>query len=378
LQGDVLGIGWRVNKMEPLTIEIKPLTPIWTGDANRECKTLKESGIIGSLRWWYEAILRGMGIYACGPTTNDRCTYEKSDKKSVCLACQLFGCTGLSRKFKLEIIKGKCHGNFGNVKINKGSRNHRGWMIPTSLNDNIVLRITPFRDNGFNDFEVTSLVYLFKFIEKYGAIGSKTAYGQGIFKITEIDSANILPFDQWRDTLKKMQKKNSKNNVGTAIDKFISAEVYIERSSTTKNSWWDDIPLDYSNFSIASNPQFIPSSPAIRYYLRSLLRNNRTFGVDWKKLQSERHNLMGVIGRNSRGSRIFVSHLYHEDPDDDWKMRIFGFLDEKGNRIEQRIRSYITDEPKLKGLIETALSLKVNHVNIQISWETLFEKLEGE
>ena len=47
--------------MKSMSIKIKTLTPIWTGGVNGECDILHETGIIGSMRWWYEAIVRGMG-----------------------------------------------------------------------------------------------------------------------------------------------------------------------------------------------------------------------------------------------------------------------------------------------------------------------------
>ncbi|HHF52316.1 MAG TPA: type III-B CRISPR module RAMP protein Cmr1, partial [Candidatus Aminicenantes bacterium] len=40
-------------------MKIKTLTPIWTGGVGGRCDRLHETGIIGSLRWWYEAIVRG-------------------------------------------------------------------------------------------------------------------------------------------------------------------------------------------------------------------------------------------------------------------------------------------------------------------------------
>ncbi|NLJ48586.1 MAG: type III-B CRISPR module RAMP protein Cmr1 [Candidatus Atribacteria bacterium] len=105
--------------MEEFSVTIKALTPIWTGDADKKCSTLRETGIIGSLRWWYEALVRGLGGCACDPTEeNLRCKLEhdkfykalKSGKtisealnEQICPTCQLFGCTGWSRKFKLEV-----------------------------------------------------------------------------------------------------------------------------------------------------------------------------------------------------------------------------------------------------------------------------------
>ena len=83
--------------MEKFAVKIKPLTPIWTGGAERSSTTLRETGIIGSLRWWYEALIRGLGGDACDPT-DTKCNMENH-----CVACELFGCTGWGRKFRLEI-----------------------------------------------------------------------------------------------------------------------------------------------------------------------------------------------------------------------------------------------------------------------------------
>jgi len=62
--------------MDPLTIELKTLTPLWTGGVDKTCDRLHETGLIGSLRWWYEALVRGLGGYACDPTSEGRCEYN--------------------------------------------------------------------------------------------------------------------------------------------------------------------------------------------------------------------------------------------------------------------------------------------------------------
>jgi len=99
--------------MKPLEIKLKTLTPIWTsGIDSKECDRLHETGIIGSLRWWYEALIRRLGGKACDPTDS------KCDGEDHCAACELFGCTGWSRKFKLQIID--VNGILvDNIKINK-------------------------------------------------------------------------------------------------------------------------------------------------------------------------------------------------------------------------------------------------------------------
>ena len=70
--------------MIPNELKIKTLTPIWTGGVEGKCDRLHETGIIGSMRWWYEAIVRGLGGYACDPTGEGRCELtgkERTDEE---------------------------------------------------------------------------------------------------------------------------------------------------------------------------------------------------------------------------------------------------------------------------------------------------------
>jgi len=122
-------------------LRIKTLTPIWTGNANKEITTLRETGIIGSLRWWYEALVRGLGGSACDPT-NTKC-----DGKNHCAACELFGCTGWARKFRLEVEK---------------------------EDDLIVLHFIELKK--IEDVEWALLNLTLKIIANYGAIGGKTTF----------------------------------------------------------------------------------------------------------------------------------------------------------------------------------------------------------
>ncbi len=101
-----------------MEVRVRTLTPIWTGDVDRKCSKIKETGIIGSLRWWYEALVRGLGGYACDPTSERRCeldqkrfqkairegkSIQEALNEQICPACQLFGCTGWSKRFRLEV-----------------------------------------------------------------------------------------------------------------------------------------------------------------------------------------------------------------------------------------------------------------------------------
>ncbi len=59
-----------------LLISLRTLTPIWTGGIGGEAHRLRATGIIGSLCWWYEAIVRGLGGQVCDPAEHS-CLYDK-------------------------------------------------------------------------------------------------------------------------------------------------------------------------------------------------------------------------------------------------------------------------------------------------------------
>ena len=87
--------------MEKQVLSISLLTPGWTGNADMIPDGLKMSGVIGSMRHLFEALIRSEGGHTCDITSSDhRCNYEKD--KNICPACALFGCTGWARRFKIN------------------------------------------------------------------------------------------------------------------------------------------------------------------------------------------------------------------------------------------------------------------------------------
>jgi CRISPR type III-B/RAMP module RAMP protein Cmr1 len=89
--------------MDKFTVKIKLLTPVWTGGLSGRPEGLKMSGIIGGMRQCFEALVRKHGGHTCNITgkSDHRCNYENNH--NVCPACKIFGCTGLSRGFKINL-----------------------------------------------------------------------------------------------------------------------------------------------------------------------------------------------------------------------------------------------------------------------------------
>ncbi len=82
--------------------KLRALTPIWTGDLQGRPTRLIPTGIVGSLRWWYEVLVRGLEGKACDPTVDDARCPDQNGRH--CVVCELFGCTGWARKFRLMIL----------------------------------------------------------------------------------------------------------------------------------------------------------------------------------------------------------------------------------------------------------------------------------
>ncbi|WP_322822294.1 type III-B CRISPR module RAMP protein Cmr1 [Chloroflexus sp.] len=139
---------------QPLTITLKTLTPLWTGGIDGTCDRLHETGLIGSLRWWYEALVRGLGGYACDPTSEDRCPGR--DGKH-CVTCELFGCTGWSRKFRLSVASTP---EIKNRAI--------------AAQQSIQIQFVPLR--SISEEEWCLLEATLRLISEYGAIGGKTIF----------------------------------------------------------------------------------------------------------------------------------------------------------------------------------------------------------
>ncbi len=173
--------------MNGLVFKLKTLTPIWTGGVDGKPDKLHITGIRGSIRWWYEALIRGLGGYACDPTDDSlefkRCELKLTDKEKkerellnkkvkqkICPACYLFGCTGWSGKFILRITEPDKMTNL------------------VSLNSRDILFDLHFIEKkAFEEAEKNLLKMILKLIVNYGAIGGKTTQkpSEEIVKNTE-------------------------------------------------------------------------------------------------------------------------------------------------------------------------------------------------
>lgn len=150
------------NKRCPVVYTLKALTDIWTGDAQRRGDRLIPTGLLGSIRWWFEVLVRGLGGKACDPTVDGvRCpdaNKEPHEAGHHCVVCELFGCTGWARKFRLTVVDDQGNSLQGQIKPNQ----------------TFTLRFIPLRPIA--DEEWCLLDATLRLIADYGAIGGKTVF----------------------------------------------------------------------------------------------------------------------------------------------------------------------------------------------------------
>ncbi|MHA2611293.1 MAG: type III-B CRISPR module RAMP protein Cmr1 [bacterium JZ-2024 1] len=136
--------------------KFKALTDIWTGDAERRGERLIPTGLVGSIRWWFEVLVRGLGGKACDPSEKDVRCPDKQGRR--CVVCELFGCTGWARKFRLMVL------------------DSQGSVIKDQIeaNTEFILRFIPLRP--IRDEEWCLLDCTLRLIANYGAVGGKTVF----------------------------------------------------------------------------------------------------------------------------------------------------------------------------------------------------------
>jgi len=337
------------DKMREFTVKIKALTPIWTGDAERKCSVLRETGVIGSLRWWYEVLIRGLGGYACDPTNESKkCNLEQnkfnkaiSSGKSIqealdeqiCPSCQLFGCTGWGRKFRLEVefnttIPEAWIGTREKQNNKYLKRNVSGLMADGT----IVLKFTPLKEITSNEW--ISLNKTLEIIENCGALGAKISQGNGVIEIVE----NNLPHKD--EKIKEFG--NSNDNKLPNLKKFFFCKFHVEFKEDIsdlikKKVFWTH-SLDHTDFQdnwenwkkFWNDYHFLPIAFHIRDIIRPL-ENNR----------DKRHEIFGKLGS---GSKVFVSHGYKMN-EKAIEFRIFGYdVDIIKSKIKENLNRNLKDK----------------------------------
>ena len=298
--------------MDKLTIKVKMLTPIWTGGMNnRSMDRIHETGILGGLRWWFEAIVRGLGGHACDPVGDNKCQYDVKDsrppEKQLCHACYSFGTTGWQRRFRLEIVddQTECILQSGDKILNiRPPRRTRGWYLPAG-------NIGKFTLKFIGDPERLSLIAaLLLFLEKWGNLGAKPQLGYGIFMIENRDEVIEWAYGRSGDKPGWEWKVFSNDNPNKKLPDLRRFGFFKYRFKPTQPGWWTQVPglnrVSTKIQPIISQYQTVPVSPS--------LKNEWRFN-QWNRKWGDDQEIFGVMqpGGNRLRSKVAVSWAYKTD-----------------------------------------------------------------
>ncbi|AFZ28590.1 CRISPR-associated protein, Cmr1 family (plasmid) [Cylindrospermum stagnale PCC 7417] len=330
-----------------MEVKIQTLTPIWTGGIEAgKCDLIHETGLLGSLRWWMEVLVRGLGGVVCDPTaekSQDRSsldTQKFNAKKyrelqdeverrkylrdaGLCDVSQIFGATGWKRRFRLEVQEVQVSDATIQHPIT-ASRSYLGmkrpptWYFPdptkkdvkpqppnTPITGSFIIKIQSLNP----DFKPEIIGGLIQFIADWSALGARPQMGFGVIEI-EGDRINTQPLYNWL-------------------------------IATNGSQLYPDIPALQNIFLAQIQPKDLTSSFKeqdtfnLKYDLRKLFRTendpiqrksaHKSLVLKKDSDKDLRHFIMGTVEDERMAAKIKISRPY----DNEKLIRVWGWIPEE-------------------------------------------------
>ncbi len=263
-----------------LEVTLKTCTPIWTGGVNGECNRLHITGIMGSLRWWYEVIVRGLGGWTCDPSKHS-CQYDPNKPHAgLCDVCRVFGATGWSRRFRLIINdETQLRPNLSYNSVTTASRSYvnrsgktiipKWYLNSPPLTGHAAIQIIATD----KQFPVEVIGDLFQFLADWASIGAKPQMGLGAITVAPPQKAQHL--------------------TTYLVDHL------------TPVSQADASPALSDMFFVGMNAESFPPNETfnLKYDLRRLFHSN----------QDLRHFVMGTVDNERQGTKIMMTNPYNNN-----------------------------------------------------------------
>jgi CRISPR-associated protein Cmr1 len=291
--------------VETMTIALRMLTPLWTGGVDGTTDRIHETGIIGSLRWWYEAIVRGLGGNACDPTAT-KCEYNlKKPNNGLCDVCQVFGATGWKRRFRVEVVDDKTTPAWEpppNVLNIRPPDRNRGWYLPPGQMGQFMLQITG------EERVLNLMAALILFLERRGNLGAKPQLGYGVFAVDDEDRANVEErANKWQW---KVMGPRPPDEDTPDLRRF---GFFCYRFQPEKPGWWTQVPgmerVAVQAQPVVSTHKTVPIAPA----LKNAWRFQR-----WQRVWGDERKFFGMSRPDRMRSKVAVSWAYKKE--DAWEM----------------------------------------------------------
>ncbi len=299
-------------------INIRTLTPLWTGGLDGTMDRIHETGIIGSLRWWYEAIVRGLGGSACDASEHtcsfDMKKYRESKAADecqrlrdagLCDVCQVFGATGWRRRFRVSIIEDRTRLAWEprDKALNiRPPERARGWYLLPGY----VGTLTMIFEG--EEKIISLLASLFLWLEKFGTLGARPQLGYGAFRI--LNRGEVLRSVrkwQWNVLRSTNPDRDGKDKAMEHPDlrRFLFFRYEFVPS---RPGWWTMVP---GIGRVGSRVQLlvfqlgmVPTTPA--------LKNEWRFN-QWQGNQHDELEIFGTLRPERRRGRISATWAYRKD-----------------------------------------------------------------
>ncbi|NJK52096.1 MAG: type III-B CRISPR module RAMP protein Cmr1 [Leptolyngbyaceae cyanobacterium SU_3_3] len=302
-----------------MEVKIKTLTPLWTGGVEAgKCDRIHETGILGSLRWWMEVLVRGMGGNACDPT-EQKC----SSQNGLCGVCKIFGAEGQKRRFRLEVQETQVSDASVQhpMKANRTYTDSKGHQkTPTWYFQN------PPKSGSFTiqiqglhpDFKPEVIGGLIQFIADWSALGARPQMGFGVIQIEEsrIDTQTLYNWLMTTSRSNICSDLPSLQNIFLAQIQPKDANYSFEEKDTFNLKY--DLRRLFRIEEDTTQQQNQSNKPITKKYKDS--SNNKE-----KEEQELRHFLMGIEKGDRQAAKIKVSRSYKDNK----LMRVWGWVPTK-------------------------------------------------
>ena len=349
--------------MKKVIVEFETVTPLWTGDAWGECKEIKPSAIMGSLRFWFEVIMYFAGILEKKDFNSQSGRFEKEVdrgklqdflvkngnsfevqiqallEQEVPISSIVFGTTNwksLIEIKKIEPIEDYCFGNrlnlLNKICIDKASfeiKKENECSSKSNQDWSVFFFVKPY---FYGKFKVTFLVEeqiiasifypLLNFMHKYGFWGGKWNIGYGRLKVKNVkENRNVKSswqkfdfelFDNicfsWENIIRQVKLDNNVREY-EVLQSILAVEDFYCKTEREFEQKISNIPkkIVFIEFNKTDNEfeNIIKSLIRKKMKIRNCLRTNNN-NRSWKTF---RHKLLGELGE---GSKI-LPFIYEEE-----------------------------------------------------------------
>lgn len=313
-----------------LRFSIRTLTPIFTGDASmRQSPFLRESGLIGSLRFWMGALARGLG-YDVPPASEAREMTRASDAGELDPVTRIFGCTGWRRSFSLKIEEPSPRMAYPLAHVdanNFGWDLHPGCWYAWDREIPIAIRQRPLPVLDYIRQCDLWMKMTWAFIDRLSGIGAHQAWGYGQIRLTE-------PFD-----FSDLEISALGSGAMTARDPklpdladFIFAEYQFNETTTLNLLPLATKPRFFRNAPFHPGPRFPALFAPIGLSLRYLLHFGKP-GIYTASLNPWGTRFFGGTAQNDPAGRFHGSFLFRVNNE--------GIPDVNGSHLRFRVWAWL-------------------------------------